>query len=130
MLRAAVQNIDLSISIMEGDLVQTRALKEMILWCLVIGGIAATGRSEEREWFVAELNSVVRELGMSGWLWEDLRVFLRRFLWVDEACGPGGEVLWEEVLAVGEREVVRRSELPVLPLPILPLPRVVTLLRR
>ncbi|KAL2811836.1 hypothetical protein BJX63DRAFT_265180 [Aspergillus granulosus] len=64
------------------------------LWCLVLGGIAASG-VHEREWFVDELKYFAAEHGFP--MWNDIRVMLRSVLWFDGACNSAGEQLWSEV---------------------------------
>lgn len=113
LLREAIQKVDREAA----D--QVKPLKEMILWCLVIGGIAATGR-RERIWFVGELKILSKDLGIQEWEWSKVKVVLRRFAWVDVACDPGGEALWNEILygEGGDRTLGQTYSLPILPLPV------------
>lgn len=110
LLKEAILKVDLE----SAD--QVKPLKEMLVWCLVIGGIAATGR-EERMWYISELKMLLTGLGMIDWQWSQLRVVLRRFAWVDVACDPGGESLWNDTLFGGDWRLGRTYSLPILPLP-------------
>jgi hypothetical protein len=72
-----------------------RALRELLLWCIVIGGIAAYGQPE-RLWFAAQLFNVSTFLYIAKW--SDVKVVLRKFAWLDSACNKAGTALWNEVL--------------------------------
>lgn len=63
------------------------------LWCLFMGGIAATG-TQEREWFVAELRRFCEHDAVSISTWDEVRVILKSVLWLDTACDSGGKDLW------------------------------------
>jgi hypothetical protein len=66
----------------------------VLIWALTLGGIAATG-TPNRTWFVAALAYLSAYRGLSNW--QDLELILDRVLWLDSACGLGGQHLWEEV---------------------------------
>ncbi|KAK3680118.1 hypothetical protein LTR78_000495 [Recurvomyces mirabilis] len=66
---------------------------DFLIWCLVVGGIASLG-STQREWFVETFRSIVKKICIKEWA--EVEDMLKSFLWSEEACGPGGLVLWEE----------------------------------
>lgn len=67
------------------------------LWCLFMGGIAATG-TQERKWFVDELRRYCEhDASVSISTWDEARVILKSVLWLDIACNSGGKDLWNEV---------------------------------
>ncbi|KAK2776983.1 hypothetical protein FQN53_002449 [Emmonsiellopsis sp. PD_33] len=67
---------------------------QLLLWVLVVGGIAAMGMGE-RGWFVGVLRRVVRQVGVVGW--EGLKGWVGGIMWLECACDPGGKDLWREV---------------------------------
>jgi Fungal specific transcription factor domain len=71
-----------------------QALRELVLWCVVVGGIAASGQPE-RSWFAAQLFTVSTFLDLKQW--SDARAVLRKFAWLDAACDTGGSAFWDEV---------------------------------
>jgi len=82
---------------MEGNEVRTYDLDclELLLWILVLGGVAALGKVE-RPWFVSNLEVVGMErLNLHSW--DSVEQVVRQFLWLDSACSAGGYQLWEEV---------------------------------
>lgn len=66
---------------------------EVVLWMLVLGGIAALDKPE-RGWFVSELAFLQARLGIERSSAEEV---LERFLWLGSACAAGGRLLWDEV---------------------------------
>jgi hypothetical protein len=72
-----------------------QALGELLLWCVVVGGIAASGQPE-RTWFATQLFNVSTSLDLTKW--SDAKVVLRKFAWLDSACSRGGAAFWNEVL--------------------------------
>lgn len=68
--------------------------EEVLLWILILGGIAALDKPE-RTWFVLQLVRVVERSKME---WDAVEKSLGKFLWLDSACGAGGHVLWVEVM--------------------------------
>lgn len=74
-----------------------RPSTELILWCLVVGGIAATG-STDRSWFVMKLKALCVVLSLTHW--SEIKVVMRQFSWVESACDFGGEALLDEVLSL------------------------------
>lgn len=89
LLREALQKIKI--------VSQDRSLQEFVLWCVVIGGIAAAS-GPERVWYVREMNILAVRLGMECWEWSQVKSVLKGFAWVDFACDLGGETLWGERL--------------------------------
>ncbi|KAE9374855.1 hypothetical protein N431DRAFT_405887 [Stipitochalara longipes BDJ] len=75
---------------------------ELLLWILVLGGIAALGKSE-RPWFVSHLKVVgLERLQIHNW--DSAEHILKQFLWLDSACNGGGHQLWEEVKILREEK--------------------------
>jgi hypothetical protein len=68
----------------------------VLLWILVLGGIAALDKPERR-WFVSRLVLLVQRLKIEREAAEDI---LETFLWLEIACSPGFRQLWDEVLGV------------------------------
>jgi hypothetical protein len=69
----------------------------VLLWILVLGGIAALDKPE-RSWFVSQLARLVQILMIE---WEEAEGVLETFLWFEIACSPGGRLLWDEALNLG-----------------------------
>jgi hypothetical protein len=69
---------------------------DVLLWTLVLGGIASSG-TVERGWFVQHLAAVSAALNLFEW--EQVAEKLENYLWLESACGSGGRLLWTEVLA-------------------------------
>jgi hypothetical protein len=69
-------------------------VQHVLLWMLILGGIAAMDKVE-RPWFVSQLFSLVRILEID---WDDVEEILESFLWLESACGSGGRLLWSEVM--------------------------------
>lgn len=68
----------------------------VLLWMLVLGGIAALGKPE-RPWFVSNLALVgVERLKLD---WDGVEAILKPFLWLESACSHGGRQLWDEVMS-------------------------------
>ncbi|KAL4868869.1 hypothetical protein BDV12DRAFT_208936 [Aspergillus spectabilis] len=70
------------------------ALK-MHCWCVVLGGIAASG-SQERKWFVHELGRLAFSMPISSW--RSLHTMLSSILWLDSGCSEAGKDLWTEAM--------------------------------
>jgi hypothetical protein len=68
----------------------------VLLWILVLGGIASSG-TVERGWYVQNLAAVSTAMNSSEW--EQVTEKLENYLWLDSACDTGGRLLWTEVLA-------------------------------
>ncbi|KAH7417892.1 hypothetical protein BKA64DRAFT_700442 [Cadophora sp. MPI-SDFR-AT-0126] len=65
---------------------------ELLLWILMLGGIAALDKPE-RPWFAEQLSKVKNKLRIA---WDEATSILETFLWLESACGAGGRLLWEE----------------------------------
>lgn len=65
-----------------------------MLWVLFVGALAS-GRWEEREWFVQELELISQQLGIRNL--GEMRGFLRRVVWQEEFCGEPCARLWDEI---------------------------------
>jgi hypothetical protein len=68
-------------------------LSELLLWILMLGGIAALDKPERR-WFVSQLALLVDKLRVD---WRGVEGVLETFLWLDSACGPRGRELWAKI---------------------------------
>ncbi|KAL5322824.1 hypothetical protein ACEPPN_010803 [Leptodophora sp. 'Broadleaf-Isolate-01'] len=66
-----------------------------LLWILTLGGIAASG-TDERAWYVQNLEAVSGALKLSDWRY--VVVNIEEYLWLESACDNGGRSLWDEVL--------------------------------
>jgi hypothetical protein len=66
----------------------------VLLWVLVLGGIAALGKPE-RPWFVSNLVLFAERSKLD---WDGAEAILKTFLWLESACSPGGRQLWDEVM--------------------------------
>jgi hypothetical protein len=75
--------------------VGNQALAELLLWCVVVGGVAASYQPD-RSWFATQLFHVVRFLDLTKW--SDAKMVLRKFAWLGSACDRGGAAFWNEVL--------------------------------
>ncbi|OAP57263.1 hypothetical protein AYL99_08001 [Fonsecaea erecta] len=74
--------------------------QRLLMWILVIGGVAARDVPEERLWFIAALGRLSAQLGIKRF--EDLKkTVLKRILWLDRACDDAGKRLWAEILELG-----------------------------
>lgn len=71
--------------------------RNVYCWCVVMGGIAASG-SQERGWFVQEL----RFWAVSNFVgsWEELSTALHSVLWYSDACDVAGKEMWTEALNI------------------------------
>jgi hypothetical protein len=78
----------------------------VLLWMLVLGGIAALD-TPERHWFASQLAWIVRRLDIDDW--EGVEDILGSFLWLDNACGQGGRLLWSEAMAASCNVPLRLS---------------------
>ncbi|KFY94549.1 hypothetical protein V501_01903 [Pseudogymnoascus sp. VKM F-4519 (FW-2642)] len=87
LMKEAIQRIDL--------LMASEELAELVLWCVVIGGIAASGQ-DVRSWFLIQRNILSTELRLTEW--SEVKIVMRKFAWVDSACDPGGKALWNETV--------------------------------
>jgi len=72
---------------------------ELLLWALVIGGIGAARTSPEA-WYIKELIKLRRRMNLRSW--NEAKMILRDYLWLDRACDQGALELW---LCVSEGSV-------------------------
>ena len=77
---------------------------KILLWILVLGGIAASG-TEHRVWYVKKLAAVPGALTFCQW--DDVVVEMENWLWLRSACNEGGSSLWVEVMNERLRRGVR-----------------------
>jgi hypothetical protein len=71
-------------------------LSGVLLWILVLGGIASSDKPE-RPWFVSQLVFIVRKLHIMDW--DGVEDILESFLWLESACGKGRRELWDGAMA-------------------------------
>jgi hypothetical protein len=86
-LKASIEKSEISRS-------RSSEVQYVLLWMLILGGIAAMDKME-RPWFVSQLVALVRILEMD---WDGVEEILENFLWLESACGSGGRSLWSEVM--------------------------------
>jgi hypothetical protein len=73
-----------------------RDVAQMLLWCLMIGGIAAEDVDPAlRSWYVARFEELCEMLDIQTWL--DVQELVRCFAWTDVACDHGGSKIWAAV---------------------------------
>jgi hypothetical protein len=88
--------------------------RSMMLWVLVVAGIAAL-RTPHRMFYLESIRTYV---SFHDCVWQDVREDLHRFLWSTSACAEGLELLWETLQLpfesrgedVSEAEVVYEEE--------------------
>lgn len=68
---------------------------DLLLWMLIIGGVAALDKPE-RVWYVSQLSIIVKKRNI--YEWKCVEKILGSFLWLDSACSQGGRKLWLEVM--------------------------------
>jgi Fungal specific transcription factor domain len=105
-LKDLVQRLKASLMYFEGKSCEA-GLSALYLWMLVLGGIAASG-GPERIWFVAQLERVVMKSLV--YEWRRVEETLRSFLWLESACGPGGRILWAEVINSIHRDTLEHEK--------------------
>ncbi len=73
-----------------------RSLQEskLLVWILVMGGIAAT-HSAERMWFVIVLKDISNRMALSTW--NDVKGLVQAALWLESTNDADGMALWLEV---------------------------------
>jgi hypothetical protein len=67
---------------------------DLLLWVLVLGGIAARN-AEERVWFINALDRATDMAAVSSW--EELKQVMTSVMWMESVCDPGGQTLWNEI---------------------------------
>lgn len=70
-------------------------LSSLLLWLLIMGGVASIKNSTDRALFVAHLVRLGRELGLEEWA--DVKERLEGVLWIGLLLDKAGTGLWEEV---------------------------------
>jgi hypothetical protein len=74
---------------------EDKGKSEILLWCTMIGGIAAQdGEVERRCWYAVQLRKLCHTLNIQTWA--KVQELMRSFAWVDVACDEGGYQLWME----------------------------------
>jgi Fungal specific transcription factor domain len=91
LLQELVKRLKTAIEVLD---VYNRDLDGILLWILVLGGIAALDKPE-RPWFTSQLHLLSRRIGVADW--DTVEDKLESFLWLDSACGSGGQMLWDEI---------------------------------
>jgi hypothetical protein len=71
-----------------------RAAPRILTWVLVTGAVASLGR-DERSWFVPQLADLCQAYGLRHW--EDLKEWLRSFLFLESGNEARIRKVWEEV---------------------------------
>ncbi|EEP79918.1 predicted protein [Uncinocarpus reesii 1704] len=72
--------------------------REMLLWALVLAGMAAKG-TPDREWFVGKLAAALATAGPGTW--EEVKEALGQVMWMDSVCDMGGQALWMDAMLAG-----------------------------
>lgn len=93
-LQELVQRLKTSIEVCKVDRLAI-TLPDFLLWILVLGGIAALEKPQ-RPWYVAQLAKLAKKTDIYDW--ERIVEKLSHFLWLESACGPGGQRLWSETI--------------------------------
>jgi hypothetical protein len=91
-LKAAFENMNFTNSSS-----QDTNISNILLWILVLGGIAALEKPEG-PWFVSQLRLLVETLKID---WNGVTEVLETFLWLDSTCGRSGRHLWTRVVYLG-----------------------------
>lgn len=78
----------------------TPTSSSLLLWLLLMGGVASTNNSMDRTFFVAHLVTLRRK----PWLdeWEDVKERLEDVLWIAKVLDEAGKSLWEEVRLIAK----------------------------
>lgn len=74
-------------------LLESRRENDVLLWVVVMGGIAAAGTGK-RPWFAAQIRDLARKNGVRGW--SELAIIMERMLWLGSTCDHAGRELWDE----------------------------------
>jgi hypothetical protein len=83
---------------------------DAFLWVLTMGCIAATG-SSERSWFAERLCAYTLSAGILEWNQYKIRV--KKFLWLDIACDLAGRLLWNDLQTL--KQLQSLNSLPATP---------------
>lgn len=76
------------------DYKNTAETSALLLWILILGGAAVAGNSQDRAWFVVRVTKIVMGLKISSW--EEAKLLLMRFFWVDSIHEGTCRDLWDE----------------------------------
>lgn len=79
------------------------ATYHLLLWALIMGGIAADG-GPERAWYTIALANIMGHCQVADW--KDLKHSLKVILWLDGACDMAGRELWSEARSQLQRRSV------------------------
>lgn len=72
-----------------------REVKELHLWCAMIGGIAAEDLDPAiRSWWAARVRQLCEALDLKTW--SEVQHLMCSFAWTNVACAHGGSRLWAE----------------------------------
>lgn len=93
LFQTLVSRLKLSIEMERID--KDNHLSDLLLWMLILGGVAALDKPE-RSWYVSQLVLFAKRWNM--YMWRSVEKILGSFLWLDSACGQGGRRLWSEVI--------------------------------
>ncbi|KAK2778762.1 hypothetical protein FQN52_002677 [Onygenales sp. PD_12] len=83
---------------------------EILLWVVVMGGMAATGTPCE-EWFIGAAVRVTKAAQIESW--GQLKGILTGILWMESVCDVGGLMLWNSVMVERKKEAARIAAIPL-----------------
>ena len=89
----------------------TAPARAIFLSLVFLGGMAVAG-TKDRAWFVARLAKTIMELQI--WTWEDAKLSLATFLWVDKIHERSCRELWEEALVTVDELFRETADIQVL----------------
>jgi hypothetical protein len=89
LLKEAIGQIEFSV--IEG---KHSAESDLVLWILVLGGIASEG-TQDRNWYLIFLQGIVTSRRITNC--DDLEHILQQIVWLDLACNPGLHRLWQDM---------------------------------
>ncbi|RDW92649.1 hypothetical protein BP5796_02043 [Coleophoma crateriformis] len=72
------------------------ATRDLLLWLLFMGG--STSGNPCRAWFIAKMLDVTTQAGIN--VWDDAKLLLMRFWWVESLYEGPWQQFWEEVRAI------------------------------
>lgn len=84
---------ELKTSIEQTEILFDEYNANLLLWILVLGGIAAESK-QERPWYIKQLANYARTNCIEDW--EDVEDIMHGFLWSSSACRQAGTKLWTE----------------------------------
>jgi hypothetical protein len=89
-----LMNLQEQILIFDQKNSEDRDVLGLLLWCVVIGGIAAE-HSPIRQWYAAQVRQLSIEYGVQNWHY--MKELMNQFAWLDTACEAGGLTLWNKI---------------------------------